>query len=333
MKYKDEDKLNQIIENSKKIVVIQADNPDADSLGSALALEQILSDKGIETSLYCSVDIPTYLHYLPGWDRVVNELPKNFDCSIIVDTSSESLLENISRSNNRSIISSKPIIVLDHHATEASIQNVTVIINENVVATGELIYELANNLSWPINLEAKNMIASSIMSDSLGLTSEATSARSIQIISELVSGGVSLAELENRRRDLMRKSQRILEYKADLLKRIEYYDNGRIALISIPWSEIEDFSQEYNPSMLVIDEMRNVENVDIAIALKIYKTGRLTAKIRCNFGVGIADKLAEEFGGGGHRYASGFKIDKVDDVSELKERLIETCTNLLEGKQ
>ena len=333
MKYKDEDKLNQIIENSKKIVVIQADNPDADSLGSALALEQILSDKGIETSLYCSVDIPTYLHYLPGWDRVVNELPKNFDCSIIVDTSSESLLENISRSNNRSIISSKPIIVLDHHATEASIQNVTVIINENVVATGELIYELANNLSWPINLEAKNMIASSIMSDSLGLTSEATSARSIQIISELVSGGVSLAELENRRRDLMRKSQRILEYKADLLKRIEYYDNGRIALISIPWSEIEDFSHEYNPSMLVIDEMRNVENVDIAIALKIYKTGRLTAKIRCNFGVGIADKLAEEFGGGGHRYASGFKIDKVDDVSDLKERLIETCKNLLEGKQ
>ncbi|MEI6249040.1 MAG: DHH family phosphoesterase [bacterium] len=329
--YEETDKINKIISNSKKILIIQADNPDGDSLGSALALEQIISDLGKEPILYCSVDMPTYLRYLAGWDRVSNDIPNDFDAAIIVDTSSESLLEKMTKNGKRSIIGSKPLIVLDHHTTEANIVGASVICNKKVVSTGELIYELSQELDWPLNLTAKNMIVSSTMSDSLGLTSEATTARSIAIISELVEGGVVMADLENKRRELMKKSQRILKYKGELIKRIEYYDEGRIALILIPWDEIEQYSHEYNPSMLVIDEMRMVEDVVIAIALKTYKNSRVTGKIRCNYGHAIADKVAEAFGGGGHKYASGFKIEDVADISELKAKLIEKTTKLLES--
>ena len=275
--------------------------------------------------------MPTYLRYLAGWDRVSNDIPNDFDAAIIVDTSSESLLEKMTKNGKRSIIGSKPLIVLDHHTTEANIVGASVICNKKVVSTGELIYELSQELDWPLNLTAKNMIVSSTMSDSLGLTSEATTARSIAIISELVEGGVVMADLENKRRELMKKSQRILKYKGELIKRIEYYNEGRIALILIPWDEIEQYSHEYNPSMLVIDEMRMVEDVVIAIALKTYKNSRVTGKIRCNYGHAIADKVAEAFGGGGHKYASGFKIEDVADISELKAKLIEKTTELLES--
>src|SRR5438270_9763731 len=93
MTYPELDKITAILAEAHHVVIIQADNPDGDSLGSALALEAILGDMGKEPYLYCGVEIPSYLSYLPGWDRVTKELPKNFDASIIVDTSADSLLE------------------------------------------------------------------------------------------------------------------------------------------------------------------------------------------------------------------------------------------------
>ena len=57
-----EEKIRAAVEHAERIVVIQADNPDADSLGSALALEHILGDMGKKVALYCGVNIPDYLH-------------------------------------------------------------------------------------------------------------------------------------------------------------------------------------------------------------------------------------------------------------------------------
>lgn len=324
-----EDKIEQLLAAAKKVVVLQADNPDGDSLASALALEQILGDMGKEVHLYCGVDMPSYLTHMPGWDRVSNELPSQFDVSIVVDTSSDSLFELLEKSGQKSWITSRPSIVIDHHATEATIAWATVLYVQTAVATGEVLYELAKQLKWPLNHEAKELIAVSILSDSLGLTTQATTARSIHIIAELVEGGISIAELENRRRELMRKSPGILSYKGELIKRIEYSTDGRVATITIPWEEIEQYSQEYNPSVLVLDEMRLVEGVDVAIAFKLYRGDRVTAKIRCNYGKAIGKELAEHFGGGGHPYASGFKVQDGRPFNEIKSECVAFAVELL----
>jgi len=310
---------------------VQADNPDGDSLGSALALEQILGDLGKEPYLYCGVAIPSYLTYLSGWDRVSRELPKNFDASIIVDTSAIDLLGNMQSSGQQDWLANKPCIVIDHHAVTMSIPFATVTCNQPVVATGEVIYELAEQLDWPLALSAKNMISTAIMSDSLGLSTPATSARSIHIIGELVEGGVSLSKLEYARRQLMRKSPELTHYKGELLQRVEYSANDRIASVSITWSEIEKYSPHYNPSMLVLEDMRMTTNTEIAIAFKIYQTGRVTAKIRCNQDAPIANKLAERFGGGGHNYASGFKVQDGRPFNEIKSECLGYATELLDN--
>jgi bifunctional oligoribonuclease and PAP phosphatase NrnA len=323
--------VSEYIKRASKIVVLQADNPDGDSLSSALALEQILSDLGKEPHLYCGVDMPTYLRYLPGWDRVDKELPKRFDLSVIVDTSAIELFGNLKKSGQLSHLKSQPCIVLDHHAVENTIAFAAVVYNEQVVATGELIYELAKILGWPLNGVAKDMLATSIMSDSLGLSSPSTSARSVHIIGELVEAGVNIAALNDASRLLMRKSPKLLYYKGELLQRVEYFADDRIAIVVIPWEEIVEYSPLYNPTMLVIDELRNVENVEVAIGFKIYDDGKITAKIRCNHGYPIANKLAEHFGGGGHDYASGFKITDGRHFDQLKSECVELATDLLDA--
>lgn len=329
--YPEADKIAQIISGAHKIIILQADNPDGDSLGSALALEQIFGDMGKEPILYCGVDIPPYLRYLTGWDRVEKELPKQFDVSIIVDTSADSLFETLEVSGQKNLVASKPCIVIDHHDVESTIPFATVHCNKIAVSTSEVIYELSKQLDWPLNLTAKKMIATAIMSDSLGLVTEATSARSIHIIAELVEGGVRLAELEQQRRELMRKSPELVHYKGRLLQRVEYYADDRISTVSIPWEEIEKYSPLYNPSILAMEDMRMTTNTEVVIAFKIYKDGKITGKIRCNRDAPIANELAQQFGGGGHTFAAGFKVQNGRPYNEIKSECIRQATELLDN--
>jgi len=326
--YSEAPAIKEILDPAKKIVVIQADNPDTDSLGSSLALEQTLGDLGKEPVLFCAVDLPSYLKNLPGADRVVSELPSSFDLSIIVDTSSLALLAKLEKNGLKSRLATKPTIVIDHHATKPSIDFAKVILNPTAVASAEVIYELAQQLDWPLNHEARKLLAIAILSDSLGLTSEATSARSIHIVAELVDGGVSLAELENARRETMRREPELIHYKGRLLQRVEFHDDNRIATLAIPWEEIEKYSPLYNPPMLVIDDMRLAKDTQVAIVFKLY-SDKVTGKIRTNYGYAVADKLAEHFGGGGHPYAAGFKVTDGRSFDEIKNEVIATASELL----
>lgn len=323
----DEDNLAELINQAQSILIIQPDNPDGDSLGSAIALEQIFNALGKQVEMFCAVDIPAYLKYLTGWSRVNKELASNFDLSIIVDTSSSSLIERISlESLNK--IKSKPIVILDHHQTDATIDFASLIINQSVAATGELIYSLAASLNWPLNQEAKDMLAISILSDSLGLMSVSTTSQTIRTVADLVDGGVKLSHIDSLRKATYKKSPELTKYKGQLLTRIENYLDDHLAIITIPWEEIEKYSPLYNPPMLVLEDMRLIENNAIAIAIKSYKDGHLTVKIRSNEGYPLAGKLAEHFGGGGHEYASGIKTSEYS-LNDLKSELISFTDQLL----
>lgn len=330
--YKEADQIARIIADAQTIVIMQADNPDGDSLGSALALEHILGGMGKDPALYCGVDIPSYLRYLPGWDRVQKDLPQHFDVSIIVDTSAISLFEALQETpGSLAALAQKPCVVIDHHDAQSTIPFVTVTCNYPTVSTSEAIYELSGQLDWPLNSAAKEMIVTAIMSDSLGLTTEATSSRSIQIVAELVEAGVSIPKLEEARRGLMRKSPNLVHYKGQLLQRVEYFSDNRIAAVVIPWSEIERYSPEYNPSMLVIEDMRMTIDTEVAIAFKQYPDGKVTAKVRCNRSAPIATELAKHFGGGGHAYASGFKVQTGQPLAAIKAECIAKATELLDN--
>jgi phosphoesterase RecJ-like protein len=325
--------LKKLIEASTTIVVIQADNLDGDSLASALALESMLGDIGKNVIMYSGVEVPGYLRYIDGWDRVVHGLPRNFDMSIVVDTSAIILLESLSKSGELAWLKSKPCAIIDHHQTEPTIDFAEEIIVRPAVATGEIVYSLSKENNWPISKTTSELLAISVLSDSLGLMSEATTSKTIRMIAELVDAGVSLAALDDKRKALQKKSPEILEYKGRLLLRISYSEDGAIAFVHIPWEEIEKYSHQYNPAALVIDEMRMVEEVKIAIVLKSYPGGKVTGKIRANYGFGVADKLAEHFNGGGHKYAAGFKLLDTPNINELQEKCIKIATELLRSNQ
>jgi phosphoesterase RecJ-like protein len=333
MSYPEATEFKEALDKASKIVVIQADNPDADSLGSALALEQILSDMGKEVFLYAGVDMPGYLHYMSGWDRTSRDLPNKFDLSIIVDASTTTLLEKLSQSGQQAWVAAKPVVILDHHeVVDKVVPYASLIIKDpKRSSAGELIFALAKQLELPLNVRAQEFIMSSILGDTQGLTNQLATADTYEIMASMVRAGINRPALEELRRASSKMAQVIFRYKADLIRRTEFHHDGRLALVVVDQPEINSYSPLYNPGALIQGDMLQTEKVQLCIVLKYYDDDKVTAAIRANPGAAIASDVAEHFGGGGHKFASGFKINKVDDFEFLKKDCIEYSGKLLDS--
>lgn len=311
-------KFTDFVKDKKTICVIQAENPDGDSLGSAIALDYLLSDKTI--SMYCPVDIPKYLHYFEDWSRVSNEFDFKADGYIIVDTAAEVLLSKLLDDTAiRNRLYSAPVLVLDHHETEDDLNFPHESIIEVRPACAELIYEIAVEQGFDIDKPTAESIMQGVASDTLGFTSTSTTARTFEIAADLTRLGANISALEENRREFMKKSPRILDYKADLIKRIDYSLDGALATVHIPWDDIREYSDEYNPNVLILEELRLVEGVKVAVAIKTYPDGKVTGKIRSAYGYPVAEQVAGYFGGGGHEYAAGFRTYDTSYEEVLKE--------------
>lgn len=321
-------KFSDFIRDKEKICIIQAENPDGDSLGSAIALDYLLSGK--EVSLYCPVDIPKYLRYFDDWSRVTNEFDFRADGYIIVDTAAEVLLSKLlddTAIKNR--LFTAPVLVIDHHETEDDLNFPHESIIETRPACAELIYEIAAEQKIEITKPAAEALIQGIMSDTLGLTSATVTARTFEICAELTKCEAVVSELEEKRREFMKKSPRILDYKADLIKRIDYSLDGVLATVHIPWDDIREYSDEYNPNVLILEELRLVEGVRVAVAIKTYPDGKVTGKVRSSADAPIAEKIAGYFGGGGHPFASGFRTYDTNYEEVLRD-LVTIIPEMLE---
>ncbi|MFV0484615.1 MAG: DHH family phosphoesterase [Candidatus Saccharimonadales bacterium] len=318
------DNFREFLDGKQQICVIQAENPDGDSLGAALALEEALGDRDVV--LYCPVDIPKYMRYFEGWSRVTNEFPYKADGYIIVDTASATLLSKLlddAAINNR--LNTAGVFVIDHHETEPDLPFESEQIIETKSSTCMLLFGIFESLNMEINAACAENMLYGMMSDTLGMTSQSVTAEDYRIAGDLIEKGAKIADMEERRRDYMKKSPRILDYKADLIKRVEYHLDGRLATVLIPFGDIQEYSDEYNPNVLILEELRLVEGVDVAVAIKTYPDGKLTGKIRA--AKPVAEQLAGYFGGGGHPYAAGFRV--YENYEQVLPELVGAANKLL----
>lgn len=316
----------RLINDAQKIIVIQGENPDGDSVGSSVALEEILGDMGKQVVMYCQIDVPKYLHYINGWDRVVTKFDTSANLAIIVDTAADILLSKaLETSGVRHYLETHPVLVIDHHTTESDLSFAHTMLSDDAVATGEVIYNLAEKNNWTINERAAENMMIAIMSDSLGLVTQSVTPHTFEVCAKLAEHGAKNHIIEERRREFMKKPQDILAYKGELIGRIEYMLNGRLALVHIPWEDIQRYSDRYNPSILVLDEMRLVDGVDVAIAIKTYPDGKLTGKLRGN--LPVCETIAGFFGGGGHEYSAGFRV--YEEYDKIVHELVEATEKAL----
>ena len=109
--------LKGLVDESQKIVIVIAGNIDGDGLASAVALENIFDQLKKEVVVHCAVNIPEYLHFVEGWDRVVADFPEGFDLAVMVDCSTSSLLDvaGVDLTLKRQMAKGLKLVIIDHH--------------------------------------------------------------------------------------------------------------------------------------------------------------------------------------------------------------------------
>ena len=195
--------------------------------------------------------MPKYLHYIDGWSRVENIWTGQYDLAIIVDTAAEALLvKTLEIPGIRHFFETHPVLVLDHLNDEREDETAEsslsfpheFILDEAAAATSELLYAIANELNWPINQAAAENMHASILGDTLGLSTQSLTERTLETVLGLTKHGAHPSSIEQKRREYMKKPADILTYKGELIQRIEYYCDGRLALVHIPWEDIAGIS-------------------------------------------------------------------------------------------
>ncbi len=329
--------LKELLAKSQTIVVVQGDNPDADSLGSSLGLESILGESGKDVYMYCGIDAPEHLKFLSGWDRISKDLPNRYDLAIVVDCGAWSLLGNYLKAGANKFPKEK-LVIIDEHDLDHDIEARLDIHDRVAVASSEIVFRVCQTAGLKIPAEAANPLAAGILADTLGLTNRSLKDRPevFEVMPDLVRAGYDPAALQEKRLERLKITPELLHYRGELMQRVEYFNGGKIASITIPHDELKEHSQEFNPTV-ILDETRMVEGVLVAIGFKQYmrdgKLIRVTGRIRCSNGCEIADKLAMAFGGGGHIYAAGFKVE-ADNINfdDLKNKVIAEATRLIDSK-
>jgi bifunctional oligoribonuclease and PAP phosphatase NrnA len=197
-------------------------------------------------------------------------------------------------------------------------------------SAGELIYLLAKQLEWPVSVAAQELLMTSILGDTQGLSNQLATAETYRVMAEFVEHGVDRPKLEEIRRQAGKMQPEIYQYKGELIRRSRFAANGKIAYVSVPQNEINEYSPLYNPAPLVQNDMLQTTGVLVALVFKVYADGKITAAIRCNPAAPVGAKLAEHFGGGGHDYASGFKITDGQSFEKIRDNCLTFAEELLD---
>jgi phosphoesterase RecJ-like protein len=207
------------LESAKRVVVMQADNPDGDSLSSALALETLLGQMGKDVVLYCSIDVPNHLRYLEGWDRVQKDFPSQYDVVFVVDCGYWKLFNNFLKNYGQGRLPKDKLIIINEHKPEQDMDCAISIQDTEAVSSGHIIFELFAAMGQAIDKTAATFIASSIMADTLGFTSEVVvdKPRVFEVMAELVRSGLNLGELQDKRFEQMKISAEMLKYRGELI--------------------------------------------------------------------------------------------------------------------
>jgi bifunctional oligoribonuclease and PAP phosphatase NrnA len=318
-------RFGQLVNDAATIMILQPEKPDSDSLCSALALEQILGDLGKDVVIYCQDEVPSYISYFEGADRVTDELPKKFDFTILVDTGGPQQIARTLEKHQSKLVA-KPFVIIDHHGTREPLPFASIdIIDPAAAATGQLLVYIAGQLEWKINAEAAGLIVPAITADTLGMTTPNTTADTVQAVADMVRLGADLYALNQARLAAGALDPEILRLKGRLLQEVEFTLDGKLALLTVDPATLKEYAKRYDPAALVIYDMQHVRGVELAVVIRNYAP-KIKLSLRANGP--YAAPVAAAFGGGGHPQASGATIE-AGQPGDIRAKVIDATKEVL----
>lgn len=291
------EQLKNLIDQADEIGVVSHVNPDGDNLGSSLGLARALRNYGKDVEVLGHDTVDNYLKFLPDLEYYKNDYKDSYDLLLILDASEFDRIGDAQPVAHNS----KKTAVIDHHLGGKITSDLN-IIHPDAPATCQLVYEIINKLDLPLDEKTASLLFTGIVTDTGRFMYYDTNRETFDVAGKLIDAGadkdfIYQALYQN-------KPIKTLKFETDLIANAEFMENKVFAIASK--DKIDEFGVQMGDSEHVVNILRDLEGIEVAMLLKEYDNGEYKVSMRSK-GIDIA-KVARENGGGGHVNASGFSI-------------------------
>ncbi len=317
-------RIADILKEKKRFVLMTHKDPDADGIGSMLALGKALINAKKDVVLLTEKPVPTPLNLLNGSDIIVHDFDskKGFDAVVVLDCGDAKRVGG----PHDCLEGCRSLINIDHHETDDFFGDLN-LVDQNSSSTGELVYKLIKMAGLPIDPDMAENIFAAVQADTGSFRYDNTTSESLRIAAEMMEYGVQPRRISRKMMDEYSLSRlRLLEMA---LGGIEFYYDGEIGMMTISSQMFEKAQARWEDSEKFVDYLRFVSGVEVAVLIR--ETGKDVYKfsMRSNNRVNVA-RLASIFGGGGHAKAAGFECHR--PIGALKRDFLEEAGRFLVGK-
>ena len=276
-------------------------NPDGDALGSLLALGIALKTKypGKSVSLLSHDGVPEIYEFLPHSGLILCDSPVlAYDLAIALDSgdpvrTGERIFPIFAASGER--------MDIDHHIGEGEFGDVR-LLDTRAAATAEIIYDLINYLDTPVTEDIATCLLTGVITDTGSFRFMNVTPRTLRTAASLIESGASPSLIAERVFDNRTYAGTKLLGRA--LSSLEIDGSGRITYASVKYSDFIETASSDQETEGFINFVRSIRGSEVALLFRESEEGHVRISLRSCENVNVSE-IAQQFGGGGHRMASG----------------------------
>jgi phosphoesterase RecJ-like protein len=305
------DRVLKEIRARRRFVVTSHARPDGDGIGSALACGQILRLMGKDAEVVMHDGVPRIYQNLPFADRAIqaDAVPAN-DAVILLECDGirRTLLDGLEECF---------LINIDHHVSGRNFAHINWI-DSSVMATAELVYRLARLACVPVDRDIATCLYTGLMTDTGSFMFEGTNEHTFTVARELVLAGADPALCA--RQIYFGHSTAKMRLLGAALANL--HREGPLAWIWVTQEQMQRFGAREEDCEGLVNYALSIAEVQVAIFFRELPDRRYRISLRSKGDVNVST-VAEHFGGGGHKCASGCSLDGplAVAVSRIVERL------------
>ena len=288
--------------------------PEGDAIGSLLAVQSLLRRLGKQTRVVNEDAFPERLPCLSSktWNRAgqVKKKPGYFDALVTTDCPTLARIGKV-----RGLIGPETVIFnIDHHISNNYFGHYNYV-RPDAAASGEVVFDIFKHLRIKLTREdAKNLYVA-ISTDTGSFKYSTTTVKSHLMAAELIAAGIDIEKIN----DQIYSSYSLnkIQLYSRLLARVTTTAHGRVAWGIMRLADLKASGATYEDTEGFIDFLRYLREVHVAFFVTEMAAGAVKASFRAKGNYDV-NRIAADFGGGGHRKASGCSIQTSPDEAAKK---------------
>lgn len=299
----DVSEVAQALRDARRITAVCHENPDADTIGAAVAVCLIAERLGAETELVSADGIPPVFDFLPRVDEVRRRPALEPDLAVVCDAATLERVGRIAR-DEADWFARARLLNIDHHVSSNRFGQLN-LVDPDAAATCEVLVRVVEALGIEPDEALATALLTGIVRDSHGFSDPATSGGTLRAAARLVDAGAPLAFIH--RRILSELPFATMALWGKMLAGVGQAAGGRIVHATLTQAMLDQTGTEQHDADGLAEFLAKAKEADVTLLLRELGPAETRVSVRTSEAVD-ATRITGAFGGGGHARRAGATV-------------------------